>query len=92
MLLKGFFHFLNLGWKKIQNILITHEYRKNTINSVIILGAVYEGKLYMLDEKYPEVYDPISNTWNSWPKAIERYNHIIIYVKFIFQMVQILKI
>jgi len=31
-------------------------------------GAVYKNKLYILDESYPEVYDPEANTWSIWTR------------------------
>ena len=30
-------------------------------------GVVYEGKVYVMDESKPQVLDPSSNTWSSWP-------------------------
>jgi len=30
-------------------------------------GVVYQGKVYVMDESTPQVFDPSSKTWSSWP-------------------------
>ncbi len=32
-----------------------------------IAGAVYDGKLYIEDEDFPEVCNPATNSWSTWP-------------------------
>ena len=34
-------------------------------------GITYKGKLYILDMLQPEVFDPVTKTWSSWPAVLE---------------------
>jgi hypothetical protein len=36
-------------------------------------GVVYGKRVYVIDESNPQVFDPSSNTWSSWPAAPNKF-------------------
>ena len=45
-------------WSEYSNSIYTHQDRS---------GAVYLNQIYLQDPVNPEVFDPVSQEWNSWP-------------------------
>ncbi len=46
------------NWSVIATAPFTHSHQP---------GAVYQEKLYVMDEASPQVFDPSSRTWSNWP-------------------------
>ncbi len=46
------------SWSLYTTAKFTHDYRP---------AATYNNKLYFIDEYNPEVFDPATNTWSTWP-------------------------
>jgi len=43
---------------------LQYEHRENT-------GVVHNGKIFIIDDYNPEVYDPRTNSWSTWPKPVQ---------------------
>ena len=39
----------------------------STTNHGQFPGSIYQGKIYLTDDVYPEVFDPVSQKWSFWP-------------------------
>jgi hypothetical protein len=46
------------SWSVFSTASYTHNYEP---------AATYNNKLYIADDTYPEVFDPVETTWSSWP-------------------------
>ena len=46
-------------WTEYSNSVNTHKDKS---------GALFQSKIYLQDPVHPEVFDPVSQEWNGWPK------------------------
>ncbi len=53
----------NNTWSRFSTSNFTHDYQP---------GEIYNGKIYIADDKSPEVLDPVSNSWSRWPAPLNK--------------------
>jgi hypothetical protein len=53
-------------WSVIAKALFTHNGQP---------GVVYQEKVYVIDEASPQVFDPSSKTWSSWPSLPNKFGN-----------------
>ena len=41
----------------------------NNFLCTLLLGALFEGKLFMIDDLLAEVYEPATHSWYEWKKS-----------------------
>ena len=51
------------NWTSIASLQYNHTY---------CTGVVHNDKIFIIDDSYPEVYDPKNNLWSTWPKPLQR--------------------
>jgi hypothetical protein len=57
------YHPSNNSWENYSTSKFTHAYQP---------GESFNNKIYIKDDSNPEVFDPISNTWSSWPAPLNK--------------------
>ncbi len=50
-------------WSIFSTSNFTHDYQP---------GQIFNGKIYIADDKNPEVLDPVSKSWSSWPAPLNK--------------------
>jgi hypothetical protein len=55
------------NWSVIATAQFTHNFQP---------GVVYQDKVYVMDEASPQVFDPSSRTWSSWPSPPKEFGNV----------------